>query len=90
MISGPDKLSELPHRQTNRPITNFPPMIYRHRDFHGMNMIQRLMVERAEQLGGDFSIRQHYDDFMNGGIIPIALSRWELTGCYDQMAQLLD
>jgi hypothetical protein len=41
-------------------------------------------------LGDEFSIRRHYDDFMNGGIIPIALSRWELTGHDDQMTRLLD
>ena len=56
----------------------------------GKNMIQQLMVEQAQQLGDDFSIRRHYDDFMNGGIMPIALSRWELTGYGDQMAQLLE
>jgi uncharacterized protein (DUF885 family) len=56
----------------------------------GKNMIQQLMVEQAQQLGDEFSVRQHYDDFMNGGIIPIALSRWELTGRDDQMARLLE
>ncbi|GAH66021.1 unnamed protein product, partial [marine sediment metagenome] len=34
--------------------------------------------------------RQFFDDFMGGGIIPISLTRWELTGFEDQMKFLLD
>ena len=56
----------------------------------GKNMMQQFMVERANQLGDDFSIRRYYDEFMNGGIIPISLSRWELTGLDDQMKRLAD
>lgn len=56
----------------------------------GKNMMQQLMVERAEQLGDGFSVRRYYDEFMKGGIVPIALTRWELTGLDDQMKQLLD
>ena len=55
----------------------------------GKNMIHQLMAERSKQLGSDFSIRKFFDEFMNGGIIPISLSRWELTGYKDQMHSLL-
>ena len=55
----------------------------------GKNMIHQLMAERSKQLGGNFSIRKFFDEFMNGGIIPISLTRWELTGYKDQMHSLL-
>ena len=56
----------------------------------GRNMMQQMMAERADQLGDDFTVRQFYDEFMDGGIVPISLSRWELTGKCDQMKYLLD
>ncbi len=56
----------------------------------GRNMMQQMMAERASQLGDDFTVRRFFDDFMNGGIVPISLSRWELTGNDDQMRRLLD
>jgi uncharacterized protein (DUF885 family) len=56
----------------------------------GRNMIQQLMAEKSKQLGEDFTIRRFFDEFMSGGIIPIALTRWELTGFDDQMKLLLD
>jgi len=56
----------------------------------GKNMIQQLMAERSRQLGDDFTFRKFFDDFMGGGIIPISLTRWELTGFEDQMKFLLD
>jgi len=56
----------------------------------GKHMIQQLMAERSKQVGDDFTIRQFFDDFMGGGIIPISLTRWELTGFEDQMKSLLD
>ena len=52
-------------------------------------MMHQLMAERSKQLGGNFSIRKFFDEFMNGGIIPISLTRWELTGYKDQMHSLL-
>ena len=56
----------------------------------GRNMMQGLLADRAHQLGADFSIRRFFDEFMGGGIVPIALSRWELTGDDDQLQRLLD
>ena len=55
----------------------------------GKNMIQQLMMERSKQLGSDFTIRKFFDEFMDGGIIPISLTRWELTGYTDQIEKLL-
>ncbi len=55
----------------------------------GRNMMQQLLAERSKQLGENFTIRRFFDEFMSGGIIPIALTRWELTGLEDQMKFLL-
>ena len=51
-------------------------------------MMQKLMAERSSQLGDDFTLRQFFDDFMGGGIIPISLTRWEMTGLEDQIKKL--
>jgi len=56
----------------------------------GKNMMQQLLAERSQQMGEDFTIRQFFDDFMGGGIIPISLTRWELTGFEDQLKYLMD
>jgi len=56
----------------------------------GKNMMQQLMAERSRQLGKNFTIRQFFDEFIGGGIIPISLTRWELTGFEDQMKFLMD
>jgi hypothetical protein len=55
----------------------------------GRNMIQGLMAARVRQLGAAFTVRGFFDEFMSGGIIPIALTQWELTGREDQMDFLL-
>ena len=46
----------------------------------GKNLIHQLIAERSRNLGSDFSLKKFFDEFMNGGIIPISLTRWELTG----------
>ena len=56
----------------------------------GRNMIQGLMAARARQLGADFTLQRFFDEFMSAGIVPIALTHWELTGIEDQMDLLLN
>jgi hypothetical protein len=56
----------------------------------GRNMIQQLLAERSKQLGDRFTIHRFFDEFMSGGIVPISLTRWELTGFDDQIKFLLD
>jgi len=56
----------------------------------GKNMMQQLIAERSRQLGKTFTLRKFFDEFMGGGIIPISLTRWELTGFEDQMKILMD
>lgn len=42
--------------------------------------IERLMADRARQLGDDFTLRRFMDEFTASGVIPVSLIRWELTG----------
>lgn len=54
----------------------------------GKNMIWQLIKDRALQLKDKFSLRQFMDEFMRGGIIPISLTRWEMTGLEDEIKKL--
>ncbi len=49
----------------------------------------KLFRERAMQLGDDFVLRDFIDEFLAGSIIPISLSRWEMTGYDDEIRFLL-
>ena len=56
----------------------------------GRNMMQGLMAARARQLGNEFTVQRFFDEFMSAGIVPISLTRWELTGVDDQLKVLLE
>ena len=55
----------------------------------GKNMILQLLAECAQQQGAEFELRRFMDDFMGGGIVPISLTRWEMTGYEDELTTLL-
>ena len=42
--------------------------------------IDKLLAERARQLGGEFTLRRFMDEKDAVGLIPVSLLRWELTG----------
>ena len=42
--------------------------------------IEKLLAERAIQLGDDFSVKRFFDEFLAAGVIPVSLVRWEMTG----------
>ena len=50
--------------------------------------IERLMAERANQLGDEFTLKRFMDEFAAVGVIPISLIRWELTGEADEILQM--
>lgn len=50
--------------------------------------IERLMMERAHQLGDSFTLRRFMDELNGAGVIPVSLIRWELTGRADDIARL--
>lgn len=46
----------------------------------GKIQIEELMAERALQLGDEFTLKRFFDEFFEAGVIPVVLTRWELTG----------
>ena len=46
----------------------------------GIAQIEQVLADRAKQLGDRFELRRFMDDFLNAGLIPISLIRWEMTG----------
>jgi hypothetical protein len=54
----------------------------------GKNELEKLLADRAMQLGDKFNLRQFMDEFLAAGMIPIALTRWEMTGLDDEIKKL--
>ncbi len=51
----------------------------------GKAHFMKLFRERAMQLADQFVLRDFIDEFLAGGIIPISLIRWEMTGYDDEI-----
>jgi hypothetical protein len=54
----------------------------------GKIQIEKLLSERAFQLGKDFDLGRFHDEFLSKGIIPVTLIRWEMTGNDDEVKEL--
>lgn len=54
----------------------------------GSVQLQKLIANRAHQLGDAFDLRSFMDEFLMAGMIPISLIRWEMTGLDDQVRKL--
>lgn len=69
--------------------------IYLRRPAYGMNytvgkaQMERLLSDRAHQLGDRFDLGTFHDEFLAAGPIPISLIRWEMTGLDDEVRPLL-
>ncbi len=50
--------------------------------------IEKLLAERARQLGDDFTLKGFMDEFTAAGVIPVSLVRWELTGQADEINRM--
>lgn len=50
--------------------------------------IEKLLADRARQLGDRFSLRRFFDDFHAAGMIPVSMIRWEMTGLDDEVDRL--
>lgn len=53
--------------------------------YMGKVELEKLLAERAMQLGDRFDIKQFHDAFRASGSIPISLIRWEMTGQDDEI-----
>jgi hypothetical protein len=51
----------------------------------GKIQIEELLAEEALQRGDDFTVKVFFDDFFDAGVIPIVLTRWEMTGTRDDI-----
>ena len=54
----------------------------------GKAQIDKLMAERAAQTGKGFTLGKFMDEFLGCGMIPVSLSRWELTGQDDELRKM--
>jgi hypothetical protein len=54
----------------------------------GKMQIEKLLSERAFQLGDQFDLGKFHDEFLSKGIIPVTLIRWEMTGHDDEVTKL--
>ncbi len=54
----------------------------------GKAQMEKLLADRAMQLGDKFNLRQFMDEFLAAGVIPMALTRWEMTGLDDEINKL--
>jgi hypothetical protein len=54
----------------------------------GKIQLEKLIADRAYQLGEKFSLRQFMDELRSYGMVPFALVRWEMTGLDDEIKKL--
>ncbi len=54
----------------------------------GKAHFMKLFRDRAMQLGTEFNLREFIDEFLAAGLIPISLTRWEMTGYDDEIKRL--
>jgi hypothetical protein len=55
----------------------------------GKNELEKLLADRAMQLGEKFELQQFMDEFLAAGMIPVSLIRWEMTGYEDEIKKFL-
>jgi len=54
----------------------------------GKYLIERLMAERSQQLGEEFTQFGFYEELDELGVIPVSLIRWQMTGKDDEIRAL--
>lgn len=54
----------------------------------GKLQLERLLSDRARQLGDQFDLGKFHDEFLAAGMIPISLIRWEMTGLDDVVKEI--
>jgi hypothetical protein len=55
---------------------------------YGKIQLERLMADRAIQLGDKFNLKEFFDDYFSRGVIPASLIRWEMTEYDDAIRKL--
>jgi len=54
----------------------------------GKIQLDKLIADRAAQLGEEFRLKDFWDDYFKRGVIPASLLRWEITGLDDEMQKI--
>ena len=54
----------------------------------GKYLLDELLMDRAKQLGDDFTLKRYFAEVNATGVIPVALIRWQLTGKDDEIRLL--
>ncbi len=54
----------------------------------GRSQFEKIVADRAHQLGDDFNMPDVIDEILAAGLIPFALAHWELTGLTDEVEKL--
>ncbi len=55
---------------------------------YGKIQLERLIADKAIQLGDSFVLKDFFDDYFTRGVIPASLIRWEMTGHDDIIRKL--
>ena len=82
-------MDEVPLMDEN--LARYDLQIYIRRPAYGMTYLtgkvqmEKLLADRARQLGKEFDLGKFHDEFLSYGPIPIALIRWEMTGLDDEV-----
>ena len=85
-------MDEVPFMGEN--LARYDLQIYLRRPAYGMTYLtgkmqfEKLLSDRARQLGSDFDLGKFHDEFMAVGSIPLSLIRWEMTGQDDEVKKL--
>jgi uncharacterized protein (DUF885 family) len=56
----------------------------------GKIQLEKLLSDRATQLGDAFDLGAFHDALLTSGFIPLSLLRWEMTGLDDEARQFWD
>ena len=54
----------------------------------GKVQIEELLAEYAIEEGADYNVKRFFDEFQEAGVIPIVLTRWEMTGLKDPILEV--
>ncbi len=82
-------MDEVPMMDEN--LARYDLQIYIRRPAYGMTYLtgkvqmEKLLADRAGQLGKEFDLGKFHDEFLAYGPIPISLIRWEMTGLDDEV-----
>ncbi len=82
-------IDEVPMMDEN--LARYDLQIYIRRPAYGMTYLtgkvqmEKLLADRAGQLGKEFDLGKFHDEFLAYGPIPISLIRWEMTGLDDEV-----